>query len=224
MLDGLVGLLFDPLAGTLRRFGGAAPAFLAAFTLLLLGMFAARAARAAIDWALGRLRLDELTSRIGVNEVLARLGLGKSPTEALSFVVHWFILFVFIVSAAEAMDLGVVKELLERFVARLPSLVAALLVVFGGLLFARFLGHIVRNAATANSIRGGAAVALVAQAVCVGAASITALEQLGVRAAILVSAAQILIGSLGLSIAIAVGFGAKDLAAEFLRDLVSPRR
>ena len=49
-------------------------------------------------------KLHEEVFRGRVSEVLSRLGLGKSPTFVLAWVAHWFILFLFIVSAANAVD------------------------------------------------------------------------------------------------------------------------
>lgn len=224
MGQNLVRLFVDPFLGAYDRFAGAIPTLAAALLLLLVGMFLARAVRTLIEVSLGKLRLDDHTSRVGINEVLSRLGLGKSPTFAVAWVAHWFILFLFIVSAANAMNMPVVSELLERFVGVLPSLIAAVLILFGGLLFGRLISHILRNAALANSIRGGAAVAVAAQAVAIGASGIIALEQIGVRPQILIPTVQIFIGSIGLAVAIAIGLGAKDLAAEYLRDLLRPHR
>lgn len=224
MARSLARLFVDPFLGAYDRFAGAIPTLAAALLLLLIGMFLARAVRAAIEVVLGKVRLDDHTSRVGINEILSRLGLGKSPTFAVAWVAHWFILFLFIVSAANAMNMPVVSELLERFAAVLPSMIAAVLILFGGLLFGRLVAHILRNAAAANSIRGGAAVAFAAQAVAIAASGMIALEQLGVRPQILVPAAQIFIGSIGLAAAIALGLGAKDLAAEYLRGLVRPER
>ncbi len=224
MGQNLIRLIVDPFLGAYDRFAGAIPTLAAALLLLLVGMFLARAIRALIEVSLGKIRLDEHTSRIGINEVLSRLGLGKSPTFALAWVAHWFILFLFIVSAANAMNMPVVSELLERFLGVLPSMIAAVLILFGGLLFGRLVAHILRNAATANSIRGGAAVAVAAQTVAVGTAGIIALEQIGVRPQILIPTVQIFVGSIGLAVAIAIGLGAKDLAAEYLRELVRPHR
>jgi hypothetical protein len=223
MAKNFVRLVAEPFLGAYDRFAGAIPTLAAALLLLLVGMFLARAVRALIEGALGAVKLDEHTSRVGINEVLARLGLGKSPTFAAAFVAHWFILTMFIVSAANAVDMPVVSIMLERFVSVLPSLVAAVLIVFGGLLFGRFAGVILQNAAAANSIRGGAALAAAAQATAICAAAVVALEQIGVRPQILIPAVQILLGSAGLALAIAIGFGAKDLAAEYLRHLLRPR-
>lgn len=215
----LARLFAEPFLDAWRRVAGALPPLAAASLMLLLGMFTARAARALIDVALGRARLDEHTSRFGLNELLARLGLGKSPTAVASFVVHWFILVVFVVSAANALDMTVVSDLLERFAQFLPQLVASVLILFGGLLFGRFLASVLSNAAQANSIRGGGAVAAAAYVVVVGYSAVAALEQLGAKPALVLSAAQILLGSLGLALAVAFGLGAKDLAAELLREI-----
>ncbi len=224
MGQNLARLFGDPFFGAYDRFAGAVPTFAAALLLLLVGMFLARGVRTTIEIVLGKLRLDEHTSRVGINEVLARLGLGKSPTFAFAWVAHWFILFLFIVSAANAVNMTVVSELLERFVQVLPSLIAALLILFAGLLFGRLLAHILRNAAAANSIRGGAVVAVAVQTVAIGAAGVIALEQIGVRPQILIPTVQIFIGSVGLALAISIGLGAKDLAAEYLRELLRPHR
>jgi hypothetical protein len=208
-----------PFVSAYRLVSGALASLAAALLLLLVGMFAARAVSALLEAALRAIRLDEHTSRAGLNELLARLGLGKSPTAVAAFVVQWFILVVFLVAAANALNMPVVSELLERFARFIPALVAAVLTLFGGLLFGRLVSTVLSNAAEANSIRGGRAVAAGAYVVVVGYSAMAALEQIGARPALVLSAAQILLGSLGLALAIAFGLGAKDLAADFLRGL-----
>ena len=216
-------LFSEPFLSAYRRISGAFPSLAAAFLLLLVGMFTARLARTLVEAALAKIRLDEFTSRAGLNELLARLGLGKSPRAVAAFVVYWFLLVVFVVSAANAVNMPAVSELLEHFAQFLPSLVSAVLTLFGGLLFGRLLSQVLSNAAEANSIRGGSAVAAAAYVAVVAYSALAALEQIGTRPALVVSAAQILIGSLGLALAIAFGLGAKDLASEFLRDVLRRR-
>ncbi|MFI5344901.1 MAG: hypothetical protein ACHQ51_00860 [Elusimicrobiota bacterium] len=219
MSKDLVRLFADPFLDAYHRVAGSVASLAAAFLLLLVGMVMARLVRALVDAALSRIRLDEHTSRAGLNELFARLGLGKSPSAVAGFVVHWFILVVFIVSAANALNMTVVSDLLERFVQFLPALVAATLILFGGLLFGRLVAQVLSNAAAANSIRGGGAAATGAYVVVVGYSATAALEQLGARPQLVLSAAQILLGSLGLALAIAFGLGAKDLAADWLREI-----
>jgi hypothetical protein len=219
MSKDMARLFADPFLDAFHRVSGSLTSLAAAFLLLLVGMFTARLARAVVEFALGRIRLDDHTSRAGLNELLARLGLGKSPTAVAAFVVHWFILVVFVVSAANALNMTVVSDLLERFAQFLPALLAAVLILFGGLLFGRLISQVLTNAASANAIRGGGAVAASAYVVVVGYSALAALEQLGAKPQLVLSAAQILLGSLGLALALAFGLGAKDLAGEWLRGL-----
>lgn len=217
-------LVTEPLWTAARRFGGQAPTLAAALLLLLLGLFMARAARTIAERILSRAKLDDHTAKVGINEVLSRLGMGKSPTFALSFIVYWFILFIFIVSAANAVSMTVVSELLERFVLFLPRLVACLLILFGGLMFARFLGEVIANAAAANNIGGGRQLAGMSYALTVAFAGATALEQLGLRMTLVNSAVQIALASAGLAAALAFGLGGRKVAESWLRESFERRR
>jgi UDP-N-acetylmuramyl pentapeptide phosphotransferase/UDP-N-acetylglucosamine-1-phosphate transferase len=219
MSKDLARLFAAPFLDAFHRVSGSLASLAAAFLLLLVGMVAARLTRAVIETVLGRIRLDEHTGRAGLNELCARLGVGKSPSAVAGFVLYWFILVVFIVSAANALNMTAVSDLLERFAQFLPSLVAAVLILFGGLMFGRLTAHVLTSAAAANSIRGGGAAAFGAYVVVVGYSAMAALEQLGARPQLVLSAAQILLGTLGLALAIAFGLGAKDLAAEWLREV-----
>jgi hypothetical protein len=215
----------EPLVSAARRFGAQIPTLAAALLLLLLGMFMGRAARTVAERLLSRARVDDYTAKVGINEVLARLGLGKSPTYVLSFLVYWFILFIFIVSAANAVNMTIVSDLLERFVLFLPHAVAALLVLFGGLLFGRFLSEIVLNAASANSVPGGKQLASAAYVVTLVFSVATALEQLGLKMTLVQGALQIAMASAGLAAGLAFGLGGRKVAEEWLRDVFGrPRR
>lgn len=215
----LAAVLADPFVSAANRFGAQIPSFAAALLLLILGLFMARALRTLAERLFSVARLDQATARVGINEICARLGLGKSPAYILSFLVYWFVLFVFIVSAANAVNMTIISDLLERFALFLPQLVAGLLILFAGLLFGRFLSGVVGNAAAANNVRGGAFLASAAYVVTLIFAGMTALEQLGMKLALITSAMQILLGSAGLAAAIAFGFGGRRAAAELIQDL-----
>jgi hypothetical protein len=224
MRDALM-LFAEPFVTASRRFAVHIPTVTAAFLFLLAGMFAARAVRTLFERFLERAKLDDYTARVGINEVLARLGFGKSPTYVIAFLAYWFILCIFIVSAANAVDMTVVSDLLERFVIFIPSLVAALLILFGGLLFGRFLSEVVANAAAANNIRGGSYLSRAAYVMTLLFSAAAAMEQLGMRMTLVTSALQIVLGSAGLATAIAFGFGGRKAAAELIRELFDrPRR
>jgi hypothetical protein len=207
----------SPLENTARFFMDRVPGFVAAFVLLLVGLLVARGLRAALERALTSANLDKHTGTIGINELLTRLGLGKSPTYIFGFVAYWFVLMAFVVSAANAVELPVVTQLLQRFLDFIPRLVSSILILFGGLLFARFLAEVMTNAAQANNVRGGVTLSRATYAVVVIFASLMGLEQLGIETDLLSASILIVLASAGLAFALAFGLGGRDIAADWMR-------
>lgn len=199
------------------------PGVLAALLLLLIGMVVARGARASVVKFFKFAHVDEYTERIKLNELLSHLGFGRSPAYVVGFLVYWLLILVFLVAAANAVQLTVVSQLLERFVLFIPKIIGAVLVLAGGLLVGHFLSEVVQNAATANEIQGGVALSKIARLVVMVFASIMALEQVGLDTAIVASSVQIIMGTIGLGLAIAFGLGGRDAAAEIVKNFTRSR-
>jgi len=211
---------FQQLLGTIL---GMLPAIAAAILLLLAGMVVARLVRAAFDQFFATIHLDRHTETIRLNELLARLGFGRSPSFVIGFLIYWLIVLVFLVSAANAVQLTEVSQLLQQFVLFVPRLIGAVLVVAGGLLLGHFAGEIVHNAATANKLDGAVALSKIARFTVVVFASIMALEQIGIDTSIITSSVQIILAAIGLGLALAFGLGGRDVAAEIIRNFVKGR-
>ncbi len=199
------------------------PSVLAAIVLLLVGMLVASGLRAAVEKFLKFIRLDEHTDKIRLNEVLSRLGFGRSPGQVVGFLVYWLMILVFLLSAANAVGLTVVSELLEQFVLFIPKVIGAVLVLAGGLLLGHLVAEIVRNAAVANRLDGAVGLSKAAQFVVIVFASIMALEQIDIDTSIVTSSVQIILAAIGLGLAIAFGLGGKDKAAEIIRSFTDKR-
>lgn len=216
--------LTAPFQNLAQRVLAKLPGILIAFVLLFLGLLAARGLRTFLERVLERAKLDEYAGSVGVNELLTRLGLGKSPSFAIGFVAYWFILLFFIVAAANAVELRIVSELLERFMGFLPALIAAILILLAGLVFARFLSEVVANASSANDIRGGELLSKATYIIIMGFSGLMALEQLGIQMLLVSQSIQIILASIGLAFALAFGLGAREIAADILRDLVGKKK
>jgi hypothetical protein len=215
-----LSLLTGPVQQLLSEILVKLPSILVAVLLLLLGMVLGKIARASVERFLKFTRMDEYTEKVKLNEVVARLGFGRSPTFVVGFLVYWLIILVFLVSAANAVQLTVVSELLQRFVLFIPKLIGAVLVMAGGLLFGHFVGEIVLNAALANKLDSAVTLSKVVRFVVIVFSGIMALEQIDIDTTILTSSIQIILAAIGLGLAIAFGLGGKDVAAEIIKDFV----
>lgn len=215
---------FQPVMEVWAKFSEYVPRLVAAFTFVLFGLFIARLISSLLEKFLRKIKFDSYTSRVGINEILIRFGLGKSFTQVISFVVYWALLLVFLVTAANILNLTVISEILRRFVDFLPNLMAAIFIGFGGLLFARFMADIVLSSAVSNNLRGGSSLSKIVHFVIVVFTLIAAIEQLGIKMKMIIGGINIMLASLGLAFAIAVGLGAKDIARDVLRNLFTENK
>ena len=215
--------VFDPLQTLIRAAVSKAPSLLGALLLLLLGSFIARWLSHWIDRLLTMTKLDENIDKIGVNEVLHKLGLGRSVTALMGFLVYWLIFLAFLLSAANVMQLTVVSEFLEQIVLFLPKMIAAVLVLGGGLFLGHFASEVVERSAQANKIKGAGMLAQATYGIVIVFSAIMALQRLGIDTSVVSQSMQIVIGSIGLGCAIAFGiaFGnaGKDAAKDWIDQL-----
>ena len=225
MINEITEPFFQPVLEVWAKLSAYVPRLVAAFTFVLFGLFIARVASSLLEQFLRKIKLDSYTSRVGINEILIRFGLGKSLTQVVSFVVYWSLLLVFLVTAANILNLTVISDILHRFVIIfLPKMAAAIFIGFGGLLFARFMADIVFNSAVSNNLRGGRSLSKIVHFVIVVFTLIAAIEQLGIKMKMIIGGINIMLASLGLAFAIAVGLGAKDMAHDLLKNLFTENK
>lgn len=225
MIDNFVILFLEPVLGIWEKLINFIPHLIGATLIILVGFFVSRVIASAIEHIFKKSKLDNWTSRIGLNEVMARVGLGKSPTMFISALAYWFIMIVFIISAANVLNLSFFSKVLETFLLNfLPKVMAAILIGFAGLLLARFMENTVYNSAVANNLKGGRSFAKIINFVILVFTAILAIEHLGLDMKIIRSSINILMASLGLAFAIAVGLGAKDIARDLIYSMFSENR
>lgn len=204
------------------------PNVISALIFILVGFFISRVVSSVLEHVMKRIKLDTITSKIGLNEILARLGFGKSPTRILSILTYWIIMLIFIVSATNALKLNFVTQILETFLIKfIPKIIAAIIIGFTGIIVSKTIEGIVYNAAVSNNLKAGKLFSKVLSIVVLVFTTVLVIEQIGFDVKLLRSSINILFASLGLSFALAVGLsfglGAKDLARDFLISLMSER-
>ena len=68
-------------------------ALVAAVLILVVGLYVSRLVGSYAKKILNKISFDEKTSKLGINELCVRFGLGKSPTYIISFVLAWAVIF-----------------------------------------------------------------------------------------------------------------------------------
>lgn len=192
------------------------PNLLGALFLLLVGWLVARLVQFIIGGLLRRLRLDALAERVGISSVLSNAGLDASAARLLARLAYWLILFVFVLAAAESVGLIGISEMLNRLVGYLPNVLAGALILLLGSLIAQVVGDALGGMTTQAGVAAGSALGQVVRYVLLGFTIILALGQLGIQTDLLTIAASALVIATSLALALAFGFGSRDLARNIM--------
>ena len=194
-------------------------ALVAAGLILVIGLYISRFVGSYVKKLLNKISFDDKTSKLGINELCVRFGLGKSPTYIISFVLAWAVIFYAVVLAAEGLHLDIIRNLFTQFLEFIPTLFVSVLILFAGLLFGKLMGNIIDNSAQANNLKGGFFISKAVNFFIVFFCALIAVENLGFANQLVNNVVIIVLASLGLAFGIGVGLGSKELVAEFLREL-----
>jgi len=177
------------------------PSLAAAIILLIIG------------WAVGILVgkvTREVMLRLKVDKYLAK---GKKPlfslTDILSVIFRWSIYLVFIQAAVEALGIAVLVTFLSNILGFVPKLIRAILLVVVGYGLAEY----VRGQVETSKLSYSDIISKLLFFLIVYIAIAMALPLMGVETFIVNAVLLVIVGSVGLGLAIAIGWGLRDTVA-----------
>jgi small-conductance mechanosensitive channel len=194
----------------------ALPPVVGALLLLLAGWLLALLGRAIVAGLLRRVGLDRLAERLGADRALSQLGIETPASSILGRVIYWFILLIFVLAAANRLGLVGVTEALRIFIGYLPSVLAAALLLFLGVVLGRFLGNAVGTFAEQAGVSGGHVLGQAVRFFVIALTVILAMEQLNLETRLLTIIAVIAIGAVALAMGLAFGLGSRGLARSIM--------
>jgi hypothetical protein len=204
------------LQGSFAQFAEFVPALFGALIILFAGYLLAKLIERGTERLLRRLRLNYLLERGGVMQAVERSGSHFNPSRVLANLVFWFVMFVVIMVAANALGMETLADVFSELVGYIPSMMAAIVLLIVGIVLGRFVGGLIL--ASAGGIQGGPTLARVGRWGVVILAIFMALQQLGIANEIVVTAFAILFGAVALALALSFGLGNRELAGEITRE------
>ena len=184
--------------------------------ILMIGYLIARLVRWILGTALSKLKFDPLIERTGITGSLRGLGIKTPLSWVLAQTVFTFLLLSFLITSTRLIGLEAVAQLLERLLGFLPNIIAAVIIFLLGGVAAQFVGNLISNVGAVGGLTYAARVGRVVQYIISLFVVVLALGQLGVDAAILVTAITIAIAAFGLALGLALGLGARGLVYNVL--------
>jgi hypothetical protein len=195
--------------------------FLAMLVVLLVGVLAAYAARAILAVLLRLLGFDRFCGRHGIATTLQNAGIALGPTALAGRVVFWLVMMVFLVLSLAALNIAPMTDLVSRLFIFLPQLLAALVILVLGYVVSVFLQRAALLAAVNAALPRARVLAGAVQGLVLLFTAAMALEQVGIGRNIVLAAFSVAFGSVGLAVALAFGYAARDLARSVLERHIS---
>jgi len=205
--------IVTPLENLWSRIGDFLPNFLAAVVLLVIGVAIALGIRFLVIKLLNSIGWEKLARNTPALRILEVGDIRYPFFELIGAVVFWVVVLVFTGTAAHSLGLSSVEQLIDHFVAFLPNLFLAVVIVALGAWMGGLAGRFARAFAHAAKIQEANLIGKGVQYLVIVIALGTALEQLNVATRFLFGAFLIVLGALGL----AFGLGGQEKARDIIR-------
>ena len=202
------------LSGWWEQIIAFSPKLMGALVLIILGWGIAHILKALSS------RLTTISNRI-LNRFfskgsLRRFQLSQTLTNSFSTIIFWATLLLFATAATEILGLAAFSLWLSRLAAFLPHIFAGILIIVFGILLSVLGRDLTLSATEATHIAYSQLLGRVVQGIILVTTIIIGLDQVGVEVSFIVSLLSIIIGSILGSLALALGFGTKDLASNLI--------
>ena len=188
----------------------------AVILVLILGWIIAKIIEKVIVKVLKILKLDYLSEKLEINKFLLKGGIKFTLSEIIGIIIYWILLLIVFVSALNILGLNVVAGLLNQFVLYIPKIIASLFILILGGFVATVIASVVRTTCNNFGIKNANLLGNTSKIVILVFTVLIALEQLSIKTEIINFAVNIILASLGLGVAIAIGLGAKDIVKDYL--------
>ena len=193
------------------------PELIGAIIIFIVGLIIAKLINMGVVKLLRLVRFDTAAEKTGVKEFLDKGNIIKTPSEIVGALSYWFVMILVIIASFDALGLPIVSDILNDIFLYIPNVVAAIVVLMLGIMFANLISAIIRTAASNAGLANADGIGKVALYSIVFFSVSIALIQLGIGKEIVSSAFVIAFGAAALAIAIAFGLGGKDVAADYLK-------
>lgn len=137
--DDIQKALLDMLLGMVS----AIPKFVTAAIILIIGYIIARMVMKIVTKAIEKSGINKLGDQLNNIDILAKNNITVKLSTILGKILYYCILLVFVMTAVGALDMPVLAELIQNFIVFVPNLIAAFIILLGGLLLADTIKNVV---------------------------------------------------------------------------------
>jgi len=192
------------------------PRVILAVVLLVTALIVAKIIERVLRAVMVRLRFDALIEKVGIDQAIQRLGLRESLNVVVPRIVYYLLLFLFAKTAADSMGLVAISDAIGAFMAYLPNIVAAILILVLGSAAAQFAGRAVSDAAANSGIDFASTLGGMVSGLLLFVLGIMAVSQLQIDTEIIRVVTTSVLAGMALAFGLTFGLGSRDITRNIL--------
>ncbi|HVZ67760.1 MAG TPA: hypothetical protein VG917_05895 [Patescibacteria group bacterium] len=193
------------------------PRFLTGLIVLLIGLIIASLVRQILIQVFRFVRLEDMLERYGVPETRGKEGV--SWTTFLAELARWFIIILFLIPTSDIWGLGQFVVILNNFLAFLPNVIVAVLLLLVGFVVAKLVHDLLLASVSGVSKESARTIAVIGRYSVIVFAVLIALNQLGIASDLIRILFAGVVAMVALAGGLAFGLGGKEAAREILTKL-----
>lgn len=198
--------------------------FVGALLIFLIGWIIARIIANLIRKLLVKIGLDRLAERLDEIDFIRNSKVEIKLSKWIARIFYYLILLLVFVVALEVLQMPALSGLVHELVLFIPHLLAALVILFLGLVFSDLVSKLVRTTCESFGVPSARLVGIFVFYFLFINIALIALDQAGVETEFLESNLHIIIGGIVLAFAIGYGLAAKGVASNFMGSFYSKEK
>lgn len=210
-------LIFETLGTILKDIASALPGIFGAFVVLIFGWIAIKIVSFVVKKILKVAKVEALSDKINDAKLFGDSDIKIDIGSILLRFIKGVLWLVFIIVAADVMNLKIISTEIANLLRYLPVLLTALIIFMIGLYLAKTIKKTVTSVFETMDLGGGKVLGNVLFYLIVIFVSITALNQAGIDTEIITSNFTIILGAFLFAAALALGLGSREVVGDLLR-------
>ncbi len=204
----------ESLQQTIDEFFAFLPDLLGALLILVVGYFIAKAVSSLVGRGLRSAGADRALATGTAGQYKQQFAPSLQPSGVISTIVFWLIFGLAIMLAVSALGIQALTDFISTVVAYLPNVIAAILILLVAVAIAGAVGGLAQRLMGGTTL--GRLIQTIVPILVITIALFMALVQLKIAEEIVVATYVIVLGSIGLGLALAFGLGGRNVADRML--------
>jgi hypothetical protein len=202
------------------------PAIIAALIILLIGWIAGRLAGKIVSTIIEKIRLGAAVDKTAIGGAIKSSGM--TTAGFFEVLVRWFIYIIFIMAAINVLKIELLIDFMNQLVLYIPHLIAGLFLLIVGLILVDFVMDWIGAQLKSREVSFGDLMAPILRALFSLVIIILALDQMLIDTTIIYTFLEPIAWGLGIGLATAIGislgWGGKDIVAEYLKEKLTTKK